>query len=343
MDTRTDVAVLGAERYIGQLLLTLLDEHPQFTVSQLFASDDGQEGRYADSVQWLRSERLPETIAGLALERLGAPMQAPLCISVLPDGASAEWDRYYASSGIRVITHAEDLRLAGDVPLLVPELAAERIEAGEITARLLATPNCTTTILALPLAVLDRAFGVEALCVTTLQAISGSDLSGLCALDIADNLLPGLAGEEAALQAELTRLFARRFAVSAHAVRAPVHIGHCLTLSMRLAHTAPPEDITAALCAYSAPELVRRAPSGLAQPIRVVEGVHRPAPRPDAQSDGGMVVSVGAIRRCPVLGTAMTVVGNNMMRGSAGATLLLAEILHAADADETHRSPALRD
>jgi len=326
---QTDIAILGADRYIGQLLLTLLDKHPDFKVVQLFAAGDTRIGRYAESVDWFCPESLPEDLAGLELEPLGAALRAPLCLSVLPDGGSARWDRYYTSSGARVVTHAEDLRLAEDVPLLVPELAAGDIAAGRISQLLIASPNCTTTILALPLSVLDRNFGVEAICVTALQAISGGDLGGPRAISLVDNLVPGLAGEEAALSREIGRLFSHAFDVSVHAVRVPVHTGHCLTVSVQLATPASPDDVTAALRDYRAPESIASAWSGLASPIRIVEGAYRPTPRLDAGRDGGMTVSVGAVRRCPVLGIAMTLVGDNMRRGSAGNTLLLAELLTA--------------
>ena len=329
------VVVLGARRLLGQSLLSRLVDHPWFEVVAL--GDLGaaaKEARFESVCDWRGCEAMPEPLralphrtgdAGALVDLAGA---GSLVLSVLQDGQSAETDRACSATGALVVTHAEDLRLHPDVPLVIPELTA-----APPPAPLVATPNCTTVLLGPVLHAVQSLAEIEAVTVTCLQAVSGADLPGLPALDMLDNLLPHLRGEEIALESEMSRLFGSAFPVSAHAVRVPVRLGHTLLVSLKLSRRVEEQDLRDAWRGYEVPTALRKLPSVIERPVRVADVADRPRPEPDARAAEGMALSVGALRPCSVLDWRFVLVGNNMVRGSAGMSLLTGEWMVACGGD----------
>jgi aspartate-semialdehyde dehydrogenase len=109
----------------------------------------------------------------------------------------------------------------------------------------------------------------------------------------------------------------------------PVVDGH--TEAMSIAFDAPPspDDVRTALDGWRARPQELRLPTAPLQPILCLDAEDRPQPRFDAERDGGMAVTVGRIRRCPVLDIKLVALGHNTVRGAAGAAVLNAELLMA--------------
>ena len=325
----TPVVVLGACRMIGQALLARLVDHSWFQVVALGdLGAAGEERRFDQVCTWRGHEPMPQVLRGLphrtgdATDLAGLVAPDALVLSVLPDGQSAETDQACAIAGARVVTHAEDLRLATDVPLVIPELSPEAS-----AAKLVATPNCTTVLASLALLPLVAQAGVEAVTVTCLQSVSGADIPGPSAIDLLDSLDPHLRGEEQALEQEIARLFGGQFPLAAHAVRVPVRVGHTLLVSVKLSRPLDEEGLREAWRDHQVPDALKHLPSIVERPIRVTDQADRPCPQPDARAGGGMAVTVGALRPCPVLDWRFVLVGDNMVRGSAGMSILTAEWL----------------
>ena len=74
---------------------------------------------------------------------------------------------------------------------------------------------------------------------------------------------------------------------------------------------------------------VRPADRRPPQPIVYLSEPNRPQPRLDVDRDGGMAVTVGRLRPCPVLGYKFVALGHNTIRGAAGAAILNAELMQA--------------
>jgi aspartate-semialdehyde dehydrogenase len=229
-----------------------------------------------------------------------------------------------------------------DVPLLVPEVNAshlallERQRARFGPGLLVTNPNCSVTGLAMALAPLHRSFGLRRVVVTTLQAISGAGAEGPRAIDLVDNVIPHIPGEEEKIEVELSkilgtiddgRLRPATLAVSAHCHRVPTLDGHLEAVSVELEREATPAEAAAALAAFRGETSAEGLPSGTTAPILVRVEPDRPQPRLDRDTGGGMTVVVGRVRRCPVLGLKLEVLSHNAVRGAAGGTLLNAEIL----------------
>ena len=224
--------------------------------------------------------------------------------------------------------------MEADVPLLIPEvnpdslaILAEQRARRRWTGAIVANPNCSTVVLALALAPLHRAFGVERVFVTTMQAASGAGYPGVPSLDLLGNVIPRIEGEEEKIERETQKILGAPMIVSAHTNRVAVVDGHTESISVGFGRRATPEEAIEAFREFRASPEVSQLPSAPYPPIHLDEAPDRPQPRLDAGRGRGMQVSVGRVRRCPLLDLRFTALGHNTIRGAAGAALLNAELL----------------
>jgi aspartate-semialdehyde dehydrogenase len=118
-------------------------------------------------------------------------------------------------------------------------------------------------------------------------------------------------------------------AVSAQANRVPVMDGHTVCLSLGFERAPSVEQAVAALAGFQGPEVVRGLPSAPKRPIVVRSEPDRPQPRRDRDAEGGMAVTVGRVRPCPILDLRLVSVSHNTLRGAASGSVLNAELLVA--------------
>jgi aspartate-semialdehyde dehydrogenase len=197
-------------------------------------------------------------------------------------------------------------------------------------------PNCAAVVLAMSLAPL-RGFGIRRVLVTTLQAVSGAGYPGVASLDILGNVIPYIGGgEEDKIERETQKILGadggrapHAAVVSAQVNRVPVIDGHAMTVSVELDARPDAAAVAAALRTFRGVPQERRLPSAPDPPIVVMDQETRPQPRLDADLGGGMTVSVGRVRACPVLTHKYVALGHNTIRGAAGASILNAELMHA--------------
>jgi len=337
------VGIAGATGLVGQRLVAAVVGHPWFELAALGASDRSAGRAYGDVVRWMLPGPVPEAAARRIVVAC-APADFSGCelvLSALDTGVAAEVEPQLARSGLAVVSNSSALRMEGTVPLIVPEVNGGHTSAlggREGQGFVVTNPNCSVTGLALALAPLDRAFGVRRLVVTTLQSVSGAGLSGPRAIDLLDNVVPYIPGEEEKIEAELGKILGRAsasgfvpadIAVSAHCHRVPTTDGHMEAVSVELAHPAGPEEAIAALEAFRGEVHELGLPSAPARPIVVSREPDRPQTRLDRDCNLGMSVVVGRVRRCPVLTLRLVLLSHNMVRGAAGGAMLNAELLAA--------------
>ena len=198
-------------------------------------------------------------------------------------------------------------------------------------------PTCTTTGLAVALKPLHERYGVEKVAVTSMQGISGAGRSpGVVALDILDNVVPFIPGEEEKVARETRKILGTlgegtivpaSCVVSATCTRAAVLEGHTEAVSVALAKPCSPEDAAAAMRAWDGG--VAGLPSAPRHLITVLDDPFRPQPRLDRDADGGMTTSVGRLRPDELWphGLRFVLVSHNTKMGAAKGALLLAEAL----------------
>lgn len=325
-----DVGVLGATGLVGQHLVARLDGHPWFRVVWLGASERSAGRRYGD-VPWRAEVNRPEGAARLTLDTPG-PGRAPALVFSALDAASAEtFEPAFAAEGHVVISNASPHRMRDGVPLIVPEINGgdlAMVASQPWRGAIITNPNCSTIFLAMALAPLAR-FGLTAVTVSTLQALSGAGYPGVASLDAVGNVVPHIPGEERKIETETLKILGDHFPISAQTTRVPVAHGHTALVSAGLRAGVTGDEILEAWAGFRGSDAVRALPSAPERPIHVVEGVDRPQPRLDVNRDAGMAVSVGRLRTCPVLGWRFVALGHNLIRGAAGAAVLNAELARA--------------
>ena len=343
--TKIPVAILGATGTVGQRFVQLLADHPWFEIAALAASERSAGRPFAQVARWVIPGDPPPAVGEMTVRPLEPDLPARIVFSALPAAVARQVEPRFAQAGYAVCSNASAFRQAADVPLLIPEVNADHlamIEGQRAERRwpglIVTSPNCTTTGLVLPLKPLDAAFGLRQVMAVSMQAISGAGYPGVASLDILGNIVPYIGGEEEKIEQETRLLLGRLEAgrrleadvvVSAQANRVPVLDGHTICLSLGFERQPTVEEAVAALRDFRGPPVVRGLPSAPDRPIVVRTEPDRPQPRRDRDAEGGMAVTVGRVRPCPLLDLRLVSVSHNTLRGAASGSILNAELLVA--------------
>jgi aspartate-semialdehyde dehydrogenase len=267
-----------------------------------------------------------------------------LVFSALDASVATELEPAFAAAGHLVISNTRTARMDPAVPLVIPEVNADHLglirrqrrERGWSGA-IVTNPNCSTIVIAMVLAPL-RTFGLRSAMVTTLQAVSGAGYPGVPSLDILGNIIPAISGEEEKIESETQKILGQLdglrviphpMVVSAQTTRVPVIDGHTESVSIAFERRPSIEDVIGALQSFRGKPQELRLPTAPANPVVWTSAGDRPQPRLDVERDGGMTVTVGRVRKCPVLDVKFIALGHNTVRGAAGAAVLNAELMRA--------------
>jgi aspartate-semialdehyde dehydrogenase len=343
---KIDVAVLGATGSVGQRYIELLEGHPQFRVAELFGSDRSAGKQYGEIADWRVSAAPPDDAASMVIKHHEEPVQSPIVFCSLPGGIAREVETRLASEGHAVFSNARDNRMEADVPLLIPEVNPEHAQAIDVQRKrrgwdkgfIVTNPNCSTITLVLALKPILDAFGIEQCMVSTMQASSGAGYPGVPSLDLIDNIVPYIGGEEEKIETESLKLLGgydgddfqyADLGVSAQCSRVPVRHGHTETVNLKLGKKASPAEVIDVLRSFRGRPQELRLHSAPPAPIIVRDQLDRPQPALDRDVDNGMTSIVGRVRACSLFDIKFVVLGHNTIRGAAGASILNAELLLA--------------
>ncbi|MCC6905401.1 MAG: aspartate-semialdehyde dehydrogenase [Anaerolineae bacterium] len=344
MRERIPVGVLAATGAVGQRFVSLLAEHPWFRVVSVTASDRSAGKRYADAVNWVIPGEIPAAVADLVVRPTDEdPGSVPLLFSALPADVAKGLEPGLVAKGYVVASNASAMRMTPDVPILVPDLNPDHVRLIEAQRRRLNTrgfgmamANCSSTGAVFPLKALNEAFGVEAVHIVTLQAISGAGYPGVSSFDILDNIIPYISNEEdkieteprkmlGAVSADGTAIDFADMTISAQVHRVPVMDGHTVAMSVKLRNRASLADVREAIAAYQVAEDARDLPSMPERTMLLRDEADRPQPRRDRDTGRGMTITVGRLQPCPVFDYKLVTLSHNTLRGAAGGAILAAE------------------
>jgi len=340
---KIEVGILGATGMVGQRFVSLLEHHPWFEVRWLAASDRSAGKTYGEACNWRVRDPMPKAARELTVYEC-KPNHAPqLLFSSLDSKVAGEVEREFAQAGHVVVSNSSNHRMEPDVPLLIPEVNPDHLALVGIQRKrrgwkgmIVTNPNCTTVGLAMSLAPLEKAFGVEKVMMTSMQAVSGAGYPGIPTLDILGNVVPFISGEEEKVERETQKLLGKfldeavkpgDFVVSAHCNRVPVEDGHTESISVSLRTKASIEDLIETWRKFRSLPQERNLPFAPKHPIIVREERDRPQPKFDLAAEHGMATVVGRVRTCPVLQFKYIALSHNTIRGAAGAALLNAELM----------------
>jgi len=333
--------ILGATGAVGQRLIQLLDPHPEFEIAALTASEESKGKAYRDAAKWRINIPIPDSVASMTV-RETSPSDVPddldIIFSSLPSSVGEAVEPDFCEAGYVVSSNSSNARTDPDVPLTIPEVNADHIDLIEVQrdergwdGALVKNPNCSTITMVPPLAALDEAFGLDQITVSTLQAVSGAGYSGVTSMEIIDNAIPHIGGEEKKMETESRKLLGsfdgaevqwHDARVDASCNRIPTLDGHLENVWTDTADTATAEAAADALRSYPTLDL-HSSPEQL---VHVYEQPDRPQPRLDRDRENGMAIAAGGIQETDG-GLQFNCLAHNTMRGAAGASILNGELL----------------
>jgi aspartate-semialdehyde dehydrogenase len=346
MTKRFRVGILGATGMVGQRFIQLLENHPQFEVTALAASDRSQGKMFAKACTWRLTGEMPAFVKAMTVEAPQPPLDCELIFSSLPGDIARQSEDAFARAGFPVISNSSAFRMDSDVPLLIPEVNHEHLALLEVQRKhrdgqqgyVVTNPNCSTIMLALALAPLHTNFGVSSVVATTMQALSGAGYPGVASLAISDNVLPFIDSEEEKIEQETLKILGKfneagiddaPMAVSAQCHRVNVSDGHLAAVRVNLLHQATIDEVREALASFIALPQKLQLHSAPERPIIVRDELDRPQPRLDRDAGNGMSVTIGRLQPDNVLDYRFVALSHNTIRGAAGAAILNAELLIA--------------
>lgn len=343
MQKKIPVGILGATGIVGQRFIQMLERHPWFEVAWLAASDRSEGRDYGDAARWRLKTPIPASVAKMRVSA-ATPDGAPKVIFAALDASiAAELEPRFADAGCAVISNSSALRMANDVPLVIPEVNPDHIKLIECQSWrrksggfVVTNSNCSAMGLALALAPLHQRFELETVMVVTMQAVSGAGYPGVASLDILGNVIPYIAKEEEKMEEETRKLLGSLngsginlapFKMSAQCNRVAVEDGHTESVSVKFKKKAAAPEILEAWQEFSGIPQTQHFPTAPEIPVRYLDASDRPQPRFDVEFGGGMTTTVGRLRPCSVFDWKFTLLSHNTIRGAAGAALLNAELL----------------
>jgi aspartate-semialdehyde dehydrogenase len=349
------VAIVGATGIAGQQFLVVLRNHPWFEVSLLAASERSAGKSYAEAIRdaktgarrwWCQEEPPQQALALPVYEASSLNLNGiDLVFSAVESEPARELEPLYAKT-TPVVSTASAFRYEQDVPIFIPGVNLDHVRLIDIQKKnrgwqgFIATqPNCTTIGLAITLKPLFDNFGMKKIFMTSMQGVSGAGRSpGVIALDILDNIIPFISGEEEKVEKESRKILGTLgegsitpadFAISATCTRAAVIEGHTEAVVASMANPCSVDDARAAMIAFGNEFINSGLPSAPKHMIIVHDDPFRPQPRLDRDAEDGMATSVGRLRKDSALDNAVKylLVSHNTKMGAAKGAVLMAEYL----------------
>ncbi|KAL3471294.1 hypothetical protein BJX99DRAFT_237773 [Aspergillus californicus] len=346
--------VLGATGSVGQRFIILLADHPFLELQAIGASERSAGKKYKDAVRWKQSTAMSEKISNLVLRDCRADKfsDCDLVFSGLNSDVAGELEMEFIKAEIPVFSNAKNFRKDPIVPLVVPTVNPQHLDLiphqrkhfGLNKGFLVCNSNCAVIGIVIPFAALQAKFGpVEEVEVFTEQAVSGAGYPGVPSMDIMDNVIPYISGEEDKLENEAQKILGslngdasafdeqQGLRIGATCTRVGVTDGHMAFVSLRFKNRPSPsaEQVVEAMREYQSEAQKLGCPSAPSMAIKVFNEPDRPQPRLDRDINRGYTVSVGRVRdgnQGGYFDIRFAALSHNTVIGAAGSSILNAEV-----------------
>ena len=349
-----NVGVIGCTGMVGQRFLTLLHDHPWFRPTVLAASPRSAGKPYQEAVEgrWQMTAPLPGEIGALPvwdaqkdMEKIAGQVDFVFSAVDMKKEEIRALEEGYARLECPVVSNNSAHRWTPDVPMVIPEvnpehlaiIPAQRARLGTKNGFISVKSNCSIQSYVPALAPLRAQFGLEKVLVCTYQALSGAGKTLKSWPEMADNLIPYIAGEEEKSEQEPLKVWgevgenailpAQTPAITAQCFRVPISDGHTAAVFVSFREKPTEEEIKALWADYEGLPQKLRLPSAPRQFIHYFDQPDRPQARLDRDLEGGMAVSVGRLRPDSQYDYKFVCLSHNTLRGAAGGGVELAELL----------------
>ena len=348
-------AIVGATGIVGQQFIVALKTHPWIEIAALAASERSAGRSYKEAItdassgalRWFCEEPPVEEVMGMPVQNaIEMDISAmDLVFSAIESDQAKILEPKFATDK-PVISTASAFRYDDDVPILIPGINSEHAKLIDVQRKsrgwkgfITPIPNCTTAGLAITLKPIHEAFGLKAVIMTSMQAMSGAGRSpGVLGLDILDNVIPFIPGEEEKAQRETQKILGNfagnsispaRFDLSCTCTRVNVREGHTESVFASTQKACAVGDVAKVMREFVGSSGETDLPSAPKHIIIVLDDPFRPQPRLDRDAEGGMATVVGRIRKDTALenGIKYLLVSHNTKMGAAKGAVLVAELL----------------
>ena len=340
MKEKIPVAILGATGSVGQKFVELLANHPWFEIAELCASDKSAGKKYKDAVDWFLPSPIPESVGETLVQKCEPILKSKVVFSGLDSNVAGEVETKFAKAGYKVISNSKNHRMDEDVPLLIPEVNPDHLNLIKTQSYgdgcIVTNPNCSVIGLTLALKPLLDNFGLESVNVVTMQAISGAGHPRVINLDIEDNVIPFIGGEEQKVETEPLKILGKfnnakilfnDFKVSAQCNRVNVTDGHTECVQVNLKKKVSIDEIINVWKSFKSLPQELKLPLAPINPIHYSDDEAFPQPKHQRDADKGMAVSIGRLRKNKIFDYSFVILSHNTVRGAAGGAILCAELM----------------
>ena len=350
-----EVGVIGATGMVGQRFLTILENHPWFTVKALAASANSAGKTYAQAVngRWAMTTPMPQKFADMVLfdaekdvKTIASMVDFVFCAVNMKKEEIRALEEAYAKEECPVVSNNSAHRSTPDVPMVVPEINADHIQVIPSQRKRLGTKrgfiavksNCSLQSYVPAIQPLMD-LNVTKVLACTYQAISGAGKTFERWPEILDNVIPYIGGEEEKSEQEPMKIWghvengvivnASSPSVTAQCLRVPVSDGHTAAVFCSFEKPATMDEIISRWENYRGRAQELELPSAPKQFLHYFTEADRPQPKLDRMLEGGMAVSIGRLRPDTQYTIKFVCLSHNTLRGAAGGAVLLAELLCA--------------
>jgi len=349
------VGVIGATGMVGQRFVSLMQDHPWFTLTVVAASPRSAGKVYGELMEgrWQLEVPLPECAKSLVVmdatadaEKIAGMVDFVFSAVDMKKDEIQALEEQYARLECPVVSNNSAHRWTPDVPMVVPEINPEHIHVIERQRKRLGTKrgfiavksNCSLQSYVPALHPL-KGFGLTKALVCTYQAISGAGKTFETWPEMVDNVIPYIGGEEEKSEKEPMKLWgheeggvivnATSPAITAQCLRVPVSNGHMAAVFASFDQKLTKEQILACWESYKGRPQELGLPSAPKQFLHYFTEDNMPQTKLHRNLENGMAVSIGRLREDTQYDWKFVCLSHNTLRGAAGGAVLLAELLCA--------------
>jgi len=349
------IGIIGATGMVGQRFITLLHDHPWYTIEVLAASPRSAGKPYSEAVgaKWAMDEEIPASVRDMIvmdatadIEKIAATVDFVFCAVDMKKDEIKALEEAYAKAECPVVSNNSAHRATKDVPMIIPEINADHAEIIHAQRKRLGTKrgfiavksNCSLQSYVPALHPLSE-FGITKCLATTYQAISGAGKTFETWPEMIDNLIPFIGGEEEKSEVEPMKIWgkiegdeivpATTPSITTQCLRVPVSNGHTAAVFVSFEKKPTIEQIKEAWKNFSGEPQALNLPHAPKQFLHYFEEDNRPQAKLDRDAEGGMAVSIGRLREDKQYDYKFVCLSHNTLRGAAGGAVLMAELLTA--------------
>ena len=354
MDKKLKVGLLGGTGFVGQRLITLLENHPYFEIAVIAASENSVGKTYYEVVKnrWKLDLPMPESVKNMVIknidqvDEISSMVDFVFCAVNMPANEIREIEERYAKAETPVVSNNSAHRKTADVPMVIPEINSDHLELIHIQRQRLGTkkgfivvkPNCSIQSYVPAISALMQ-FKPTKILASTYQAISGSGKIFSDWPEIIDNVIPYIGGEEEKSEQEPLKIWghidngsvvpASEPIISAQCIRVPVSDGHLATVFVSFENKPSKETILELWANFQGKPQLLDLPTAPKQFLTYFEENDRPQTKLDRDVEKGMGITLGRLREDNLFDYKFVCLSHNTLRGAAGGAVLTAELLVA--------------